>query len=235
MSKKTSEIVIIGIGKFSKNLIQALHNTKIHIIAIDHDEKTIADIANVIDVAITGDATSEKFLTDNGIHKVEKIIIGVGTDIQTSLLTATTLIELGAKNIYAKANSDTHEKILRQIGIKNIIKPESVAARKLATQLLNPIFDANVTDFEVEIYDDTLSIARVTLVNKKYFDIEIMKLGLPLEKVNIILVSRKGKNILPYGSLKLKEGDRVNVLGSHEVVYEWANKLGVAKENKIVE
>jgi trk system potassium uptake protein TrkA len=221
MGKKVNnEVCIIGVGRFSLNLIKILSEANMHIIAIDTDENTVTEIVELVDVAIRGDATSAKLLKDNGIHKMDKIILGMGHNIQASLLTATTLIELGATNIYAKATTDTHEKILRQVGVRHIVKPEAVAAKKMATQLLNPIYDEGATDFEVDVYDDDLSIAKVNMVNPDYLNMEIMKLGLPVEQANIILVNRKGKKILPYGKLKLLDGDRINLLGEHQTVYQ---------------
>ncbi len=216
-NNKTNDICIIGIGRFSSSLIQELQATKMHIIAVDHDERVINDISSLVDVAIIGDSTSEKFLKDNKIHNVDTIVLGMSTDIQTSLLTATTLLDLGANKIVAKSTSRTHEKILKKLGIEHIINPESVAAKKLSIQMLNSIMSSNN---DVEIYDKDFSMGRAFLTNKVYFNVQIKDLKLEVDKVSVILVERKGKTIIPWGLLELKEGDKLTLLGKHKVVFE---------------
>ncbi len=233
MKKKlvTNDICIIGIGRFSSNLIQELQSTKMHIIAIDHDERVVNDISSLVDVAIIGDSTSEKFLKDNMIHNVDTIILGMSTDIQTSLLTATTLLDLGATNIIAKSTSITHEKILKKIGIQNIINPESVAAKKLSIQMLNSIMSSNN---DVEIYDKNFSMGHTYLTNKKYFNTQIKDLDLEVEKVSLILVDRKGKTIIPWGLLELKEGDKLTLLGRHKVVYKVLELFNPSEKHTLI-
>ncbi|MCS6760053.1 MAG: NAD-binding protein, partial [Candidatus Devosia euplotis] len=56
-------------------------------------------------------------------------VIAIDGDLEVSILTALTVIEAGVPTIWAKANNERHSKILKSIGVKNVVYPRRAWAR----------------------------------------------------------------------------------------------------------
>lgn len=85
------------------------------------------------------DATNREALDDAGIHKVQNIIIAIGSDLAASIVTAVHILAIHREhntllslNLIAKAVDSTPQLILEAIGITNIILSETEAGKKAA-------------------------------------------------------------------------------------------------------
>src|SRR5699024_12602126 len=67
-----------------------------------------------------------------GVHEVERVVLGIGSSLESSILTASNLVDLGVQDIWAKADSDAHAKILTQIGVHHVVRPERDTGRRVA-------------------------------------------------------------------------------------------------------
>lgn len=230
MAKK--EICIIGCGRFGTELIYQLQKSNFYIIAIDTKKENIDRVKKLVNLAIIGDATNEEFLKDNGIHKIDDVVIGIGSDIQSSLIVTTILNELKIKNIVAKAINNRHERIVKQLGVTKIIRPEHVAAFKLATELKNPIFNS-LKSFDIEILDENFGIGKVAIQHKDFYDKPIKDLGLPNNKVSIVVIESKGIKRIPYGDLMVHKNDILQIFGEITIVQKIIKLLSIdtSKEN----
>lgn len=88
--------------------------------------------------AVVADATEEKALTSLGSTNFDCVILAVGDDIQSSILTAMLLKNLGIQKIIAKAIGKRHGQVLEAIGAHWIIYPERDMGERVANQLLSP-------------------------------------------------------------------------------------------------
>ena len=59
-------------------------------------------------------------------------IVGVGTSIESSVLITANLVDLKVPQIWAKAISQSHGKILSHIGANHVIYPEAEAGERVA-------------------------------------------------------------------------------------------------------
>lgn len=87
---------------------------------------------------MVADSTEEKALTSLGIKNFDCVIVAIGDDIQSSILTVMLLKNLGIKKIIAKALSKRHGQVLDAIGAHWIIYPERDMGERVANQLLSP-------------------------------------------------------------------------------------------------
>ena len=60
------------------------------------------------------------------------MVIAIGNDLEASILTASKVLKIGNRRIWAKAVSQTHADILGQLGIDNVIRPENDMGRRTA-------------------------------------------------------------------------------------------------------
>jgi trk system potassium uptake protein TrkA len=111
---------VIGVGKFGTAVALSLESLGYPVLAIDYDETVIDAIKDKVSFAEIVDATNPEALEETGIKNCDTVIIAVG-DVESSVLIALVLEELGINHIIAKANSQIHERVLRKIGVKEVV------------------------------------------------------------------------------------------------------------------
>ena len=67
------------------------------------NEERIEDAELFVTHAVMADSTEEKALTSIGIRNFDCVIVAIGNDMQSSILTVLLLKELGVKKVIAKA------------------------------------------------------------------------------------------------------------------------------------
>ena len=59
-------------------------------------------------------------------------VVGIGSSIEGSLLTAGNLVDAGVRSIWAKAVSAEHARLLERIGVHHVIFPEAESGGRVA-------------------------------------------------------------------------------------------------------
>lgn len=106
------------------------------VIACDIDEGKVKQISELVHQAFILDATDEKALKESGIANADTVIVSIGENIEASILVVVQLMELGVKEIIAKAVNPLHGRILERLGVSRVIHPERDMAIRLAHSLL---------------------------------------------------------------------------------------------------
>ena len=65
---------------------------------------------------MVADATDEKTLNSLGIRNFDTVIVAIGDDMQSNILTVLLVKEMGVKQVIAEAISKRHGKVLEKIG-----------------------------------------------------------------------------------------------------------------------
>jgi trk system potassium uptake protein TrkA len=116
--------VVIGLGRFGKSLALELMKSDTEVLGIDADSDTIQSVSGRLTHAVVADSTKEEALRQLSVHECERAVVGIGTDLEASILTASVLVQLGVPNIWAKAVSNAHARILTQLGVHHVVRPE---------------------------------------------------------------------------------------------------------------
>lgn len=120
-----SVVVVIGLGRFGKSLaLELMKGGQAEVLGIDSDADTVQSVSGRLTHAVVADATKEDALRQLSVHESDRAVVGVGSDIEASILSASVLVEMGIPNIWAKATSHSHARILTQIGVERVIRPE---------------------------------------------------------------------------------------------------------------
>lgn len=136
MAKK--QYAVIGLGRFGQSVARKLIEAGQDVLGIDFVEDRVDEVEHYFTHAVVGDASEEKVLTSLGIRNFDCVILAIGTDIQSSILTAMSLKNLGVPKIVAKAVGERHGQVLEKIGVDWIIYPEKDTGERVANQLLLP-------------------------------------------------------------------------------------------------
>ena len=125
-------VAVIGLGRFGGALATELAAYGVDVIGIDIDEAVVARYSDKLAFVSRTDATDETVLRQLGIDEVSRVVIAIGNDLEASILTASKVLKIGNRRIWAKAVSQTHADILGQLGIENVIRPENDMGRRTA-------------------------------------------------------------------------------------------------------
>lgn len=132
------QFMVIGAGRFGASVARTLIEMNHDVLVVDKDETMIQQISAEVTDAVTADAASEKAMQALGVNNFDAIVLAIGDDVQASIMAAILLIELKARYIVAKAQSDLQGKVLSKVGVHRVVFPERDMGIKLAHSLIAP-------------------------------------------------------------------------------------------------
>lgn len=134
-------VAVIGLGRFGSALALELMATGTDVLGVDGDDEIVqAHNARLTHVA-RADATKEQALRQLSIHEFDRAVVGIGHDLQSSILTASLLLRFGTATVWAKATSDAHGEILDQLGVHHVVYPEHDMGRRGAHLVRSDLLD----------------------------------------------------------------------------------------------
>ncbi|NPA80890.1 MAG: TrkA family potassium uptake protein [Thermotogae bacterium] len=179
------QITVIGLGRFGSALAETLIERGHEVIVIDKDERLVQKFVGKTDTAIVADATDDTVLRSIGVQDMDVVVVAIGDDVEASVLVCISLMELGAKNIIAKAEDERHARILGRIGVDRIIQPEKESALHLADLISYPTisdrFNISEEHAIVEIK------APKSFIGRRIRDLELRR------KYNVLIVGIRRK------------------------------------------
>lgn len=200
------DICVIGMGRFGYSIIEQLIELKKTVLAIDVDEVKLIKPARLTNTAIADGADLEG-LKALGLDKFNTIIVAASENIEI----VAALVELGVKHIIAKAKSVSHERVLKQIGVDVIVKPEVEAGIRTALIATNSNF-IKYSELLQEVGDGyvigSTIVNDIHWIGKPLSELKINKLG-----VSIVSIKRDSKVEIPTGITRLRTGDLITLIG----------------------
>jgi trk system potassium uptake protein len=126
------EIVVIGLGRFGSALAHTLVDLGYEVLGVDFTEERVQEHAEALTHVVQADTTSERVLRQIGAADAVTAVVCIGTDIESSVLTTVALADLGVQNIWAKAITDAHGRILQRVGAHHVVFPEAEMGNRVA-------------------------------------------------------------------------------------------------------
>ncbi|MFC5447562.1 potassium channel family protein [Paenibacillus aestuarii] len=132
------QYAVIGLGRFGSSIAKELVNLGNEVLGIDIDEEAVDELSDDLTHAVVADATDEEVLKSLGLRNFDCAIVAIGDDIQSSIMVALVLKDMGVKTVVAKALSELHGKVLDKIGVDRVVYPERDMGVRVAHQLVSP-------------------------------------------------------------------------------------------------
>lgn len=129
---EADSVAVIGLGRFGSALAIELMNSGTEVLGIDGNEGIVQSLNGVLTQVVRADATSEEALRQLAVHEFDRVVVAIGSDVQSSILTTSLLLSFKIPVIWAKAVSDPHGRILEQLGVEHVIYPEKEMGRRVA-------------------------------------------------------------------------------------------------------
>ena len=139
-------VLIAGLGRFGTAMATKLMALGYDVLAVDEDMATVQRVAPLVTSAAQIDSTNREALLQLGANEFKYAVVAIGTDIEASLLTTAELSDLGVPQIWAKATSDTHRKILLRVGAHDVVMPEQEMGERVAHLVTGQIDDYTVIE-----------------------------------------------------------------------------------------
>lgn len=148
MAKKSSDhrIVVLGLGRFGGSLAAELMRRDWEVLGIDSSTTIVQSYADRLSHTAIANTTDEQSLRQLGVPDMIHAVVGIGTDLEASILTTGLLADLGVPNIWAKAINHQHASILRRVGAHHVVLPEHEMGERVAHLVTGHIL--NFIEFE---------------------------------------------------------------------------------------
>jgi len=124
-------VLVVGLGQFGSALALTLDGLGQEVLAVDQSSKVVAQWAHRFPV-VQADATDPEALEQLGAAEFEVGVVGIASSLESSVLVTANMADLGIKQIWAKAETAKHAKILERIGANHIVNPEADAGARVA-------------------------------------------------------------------------------------------------------
>jgi trk system potassium uptake protein TrkA len=131
-AKHEGQVLVIGLGRFGSAIAITLERLGHEVMGVDADPRIVQELAGDLTHVVEADATNLDALRQVGAGDFERAVVGIGTDLEASILTTANLVDLGVKSLWAKADSAAHGRILERIGAHNVVFPEQDMGERVA-------------------------------------------------------------------------------------------------------
>lgn len=219
--KKTVDTAygVIGLGRFGQALAMMLAESGNEVIAVDKDEKKVKEIRQYTDCAFITDDLSADTLKEIGIQNCDVVIICIGEQVDVSVLTTMSVIEMGVPHVIAKALSPEQGAVLEKLGAE-VVYPERDMALRLGKKLLsNNFFEYVSLCNQVEIRQIPVSDR---LIGQSIEETEIRQ----KYRLNIIAIENGNEtNIEVMPDYRLRQDDIIVVIGKTDNITAFANEI----------
>jgi trk system potassium uptake protein TrkA len=137
------QIAVIGLGRFGSSLLRELTELGHEVLGIDTNMGAVEDAAEYATHAVQADATDEDSLRQLGIDEFGAAVVGIGTDLKSSILITLALKRLRVPMVVCKAQDDRHGEILTKLGADRVVFPEKETAVRLAHALTSGLTETD--------------------------------------------------------------------------------------------
>src|SRR5690606_13314810 len=127
--------IIVGLGNFGASLAEKLTQQGNEVIGIDSSLSKVTALKEKISHTICLDATDEQTVSDLPLKNTDIVMICIGEDQGTNVLATALFKNLGVKRLISRSINPLHEKILRAIGVDEIVRPEEETAERWSKKL----------------------------------------------------------------------------------------------------
>lgn len=165
-------VAVIGLGRFGGSLATELARSGTEVLGIDTDEETVQSFNGVLTHVVRADSTRQSALDQLGLADFDRVVVGIGSDIQASILTASLLLRMGITSIWAKAISEQHGLILEQLGVDHVIFPEADMGRRVAHLVRGSMLDYVEFDRDLVV---AKTIAPAAITGRTLGDAEVRR------------------------------------------------------------
>lgn len=214
------EFAVIGLGRFGGSIVDELRELDVDVLAIDFDAERVKDFQDIATESVIADTTEEQVLMDLGLRNFDHVVVAIGDNIQSSILTTLLLKDIGVKSVTVKAQSTYHARVLEKIGADFVVHPERDMGRRIAHKLVsNSVLDYLELGGEYSVVE---YLASEMMIGRSILELDIRaEYG-----ISIIAIKRDDDIIVsPDPSLKILAADVLITVGNDKDLTYFEKKM----------
>ncbi|QDP94849.1 TrkA family potassium uptake protein [Microlunatus elymi] len=135
------QVAVIGLGRFGSSLALELAAKGVEVLGIDSDHRLVQRYAEELTETAVADSTDPEALQQLGLPDFERVVVGIGTHLEASILTTSVLVDFQIPYIWAKAVTRQHARILERIGAHHVVSPEYDMGERVAHLVVGRMLD----------------------------------------------------------------------------------------------
>jgi len=224
MAKDKDKIfAVIGLGVFGLKVCEVIAERGGRVIAIDKDPALIEKVKDIATQSILLDSTDETAMNQIPFADISVAIVAIGEHIEASILTTAILKRQGIPYIVARAVTEIHHQVLRQVGADEVVNIEIEEGQRIAQRLISPeVLDRisvteNISVAEVYVPKDFLgkTLAKLNIRNKMHVNIvAILRTKLSVDEEGNPV--KTDNAVFPDAAEILQESDIMLIVGKNE-------------------
>ncbi|EKF74728.1 potassium uptake protein TrkA [Alcanivorax hongdengensis A-11-3] len=212
------QYAVIGLGSFGSTVALELTRLGHDVLGIDSDASRVEYYADQLSQTLIADGASDKVVEELDLPAYDAVVVAIGENLEASILTTLALKNAKVKQVWVKAISEAHHRILFRLGADRIIHPEHEMGIRVAQTLLHP----EMLDY-IPLGNDWLVVE--VKVDERFADQPAVELPLEDHDLRLTLVKR-GTEVwqAPFTDLVLRERDQLVLLGTMHNLLRFAKK-----------
>lgn len=199
---------VIGLGRFGSSVAKVLTDMGQYVLAIDSNAERVDALAPVLSRVVRADATDVGTLKALRLADFDTVIVGIGDNVEASVITALNCRDVGVKHLVGKAQDEAHGRVLERIGVDKVVYPQ----RDMGIRVAHNISAGGVIDFVrlSEKYGMAELVAPEPLVGKT-----LQGLDMPQQYGLNVMAIKRGKRLIvsPRADEQVTKDDVLLVIG----------------------
>lgn len=179
-----------------------------YVLAIDSNAERVDALAPVLSRVVRADATDVGTLKALRLADFDTVIVGIGDNVEASVITALNCRDVGVKHLVGKAQDEAHGRVLERIGVDKVVYPQ----RDMGIRVAHNISAGGVIDFVrlSEKYGMAELVAPEPLVGKT-----LQALDMPQQYGLNVMAIKRGKRLIvsPRADEQVTKDDVLLVIG----------------------
>lgn len=139
--KQGTRVVVVGLGRFGGALARELVTHGSEVLAIDSNPTLVQQYSDELTHVAVADTTDMEALEQLGVPDFPHAVVGIGSNMEASILTTSLLADFRIPKIWAKATSRRHGQILERVGAHHVVLPEHDMGERVAHLVTGRMID----------------------------------------------------------------------------------------------
>nr|WP_245839296.1 TrkA family potassium uptake protein [Nocardia donostiensis] len=139
--KYGTRVVVIGLGRFGGALARELISQGSEVLALDANPTLVQQFSDELTHVAVADTTDMDALEQLGVPDFPHAVVGIGSNMEASILTTSLLSDFHIPRIWAKATSRRHGQILERVGAHHVVLPEHDMGERVAHLVTGRMID----------------------------------------------------------------------------------------------
>ncbi len=197
------EIVVIGLGRFGSSVASTLIDMGHEVLGLDADADRVQQHAGLLTHVAQADTTSEQTLRQLGVGDAVTAVVAIGADVEASVLTTGALVDLEVPNIWAKALTKSHGRILERVGAHHVVFPEADMGARVARLVTGALIEYFALDDDFVLVETRVP---KNLAGMKLGDTDLRA----TYKVTVVCIKPEGQSFT--------YAESATLLGEHDLI-----------------